>query len=176
MDTISNFDTLIEQQRMPEIASLVQLGLMLEDAEDVFQEASLALYNTLSEQSLELQSTPEAYLHGICRNLGHKKLEERKRTLNNIDEDRLDRLLELTQEPVEEEPSEWNYLSVLNRLLGELNPRDYGIIWDFYIEGMNMSQVAQIHSLANEEVARTTKSRIISKMRERALVMINGYF
>lgn len=187
---MSEFQKIIDTARDAEIASMRRMGLGLEDAEDVFQESAVAFYEQLREQRLRIKGNPEGYLHGICRHLAVKRIEELSRRRDYIDEDKLDRLLELTADAegetlaVEEIPlardsreqPEDGYGSVLNRVLSELTQRDRALITGFYLEGKSMQQLAEELHLATVEVARTTKCRILSRMRERALVLINEYY
>ena len=178
---MSEFRTVIDTVRDAEIASMRRMGLGLEDAEDVFQDAAMAFYEQLREQRLLIKGNPEGYLHGICRHLALKRIDELSQRHDYIDEDKLDRLLELTaDEEVEtlatEEEAIDGYTCVLSRVLSEMTQRDRTLIKGFYIEGKSMQQLAEELQLATVEVARTTKCRILSRMRERALVLINEYF
>ena len=178
---MSEFRTIIEATRDTEIVSMRRMGLGLEDAEDVFQDAAMAFYEQLREQRLLIKGNPEGYLHGICRHLALKRMYELSRRHDYIDEDKLDRLLELTAHDedetlVAEEDAEDGYTSVLSRVLSEMTQRDRTMIKGFYLEGKSMQQLAEELQLATVEVARTTKCRILSRMRERALVLINEYF
>jgi len=178
---MSEFRTIIEAARDTEIASMRRMGLGQEDAEDVFQDAAMALYEQLREQRLLIKGNPEGYLHGICRHLALKRMDELSRSRDYIDEDKLDRLLELTADEEDEtlaieEKQEDSYVRVLSRVLSELTQRDLSLIKGFYLEGKSMQQLAEELQLATVEVARTTKCRILSRMRERALVLINEYY
>lgn len=178
---MSEFRTIIDSARDAEIASMRRMGLGLEDAEDVFQEAAMAFYEQLREQRLLIKGNPHGYLHGICRHLALKRMDELSRRRDYIDDDKLDRLLELTADEEDatlanEETQEDSYGRVLSRLLSELTLRDQSLIKGFYLEGKSMQQLAEELQLATVEVARTTKCRILSRMRERALVLINEYY
>jgi len=178
---MSEFRTILDTARDAEIASMRRMGLSQEDAEDVFQDAAMAFYEQLREQRLLIKGNPEGYLHGICRHLALKRMDELSRRHDYIDEDKLDRLLELTTDEEDEtlaieEKQEDSYVRVLSRVLSELTQRDLSLIKGFYLEGKSMQQLAEELQLATVEVARTTKCRILSRMRERALVLINEYF
>lgn len=178
---MSEFRTILDTARDAEIASMRRMGLSQEDAEDVFQDAAMAFYEQLREQRLLIKGNPEGYLHGICRHLALKRMDELSRRRDYIDEDKLDRLLELTADEEDEtlaieEKQEDSYGRVLSRVLSELTQRDLSLIKGFYLEGKSMQQLAEELQLATVEVARTTKCRILSRMRERALVLINEYF
>lgn len=178
---MSEFRTILDTARDAEIASMRRMGLSQEDAEDVFQDAAMAFYEQLREQRLLIKGNPEGYLHGICRHLALKRMDELSRRRDYIDEDKLDRLLELTADEEDEtlaieEKQEDSYVRVLSRVLSELTQRDLSLIKGFYLEGKSMQQLAEELQLATVEVARTTKCRILSRMRERALVLINEYF
>ena len=108
-------------------------------------------------------------------------MEELCRRRDYIDEDKLDRLLELTADDEDEtlafeDQPEDGYGLVLSRVLSELTLRDRSLIKGFYLEGKSMQLLAEELQLATVEVARTTKCRILSRMRERALVLINEYY
>ena len=178
---MSEFRTILDTARDAEIASMRRMGLDLEDAEDVFQDAAMAFYEQLREQRLLIKDNPKGYLHGICRHLALKRIDELSRRHDYIDEDKLDRLLELTADEEDEtlaieEKQEDSYVRVLSRVLSELTQRDLSLIKGFYLEGKSMQQLAEELQLATVEVARTTKCRILSRMRERAQVLINEYF
>lgn len=177
------FNTIIPEVRDKEIHLLTGMGLTLEDAEDVFQEASVALYDVMSSQRLTMKGTPEAYLHGICHNMAYKRMEELKRKIDSVDDDKLNRLLALTEEGEEEtigmvEDSENNvdYHTILSMLLEKLTPRDFSIIHGFYIEGKSLDTLALENELASVEVARTTKCRIMNRLREQAINLLKIYY
>lgn len=177
------FNTIITEVRDKEIHLLKGMGLTLEDAEDIFQEASVALYDVMSSQRLTMKGTPEAYLHGICHNMAYKRMEEHMKKADLVDDDKLNRLLALTEEGEEEaldivDDSEDNvdYLSILSVLLEKLTPRDFSIIHGFYFEGKSMDTLAIENDLASVEVVRTTKCRIMNRLREQAINLLRNYY
>lgn len=178
----SVFSTLISNVRDKEISFLLTMGLTQEDAEDIFQEASVVLYDVMSSQRLTMKSTHEAYLHGICQNMAHKRLDEIKRKASYVDEEKLDRLLFLTDDEMSsdeiagDDNEGIDYLAILIELLEKLSARDYSIIHGFYIEGKSLTALANENNMASVEVARTTKSRILSKLKEQATQLINKYY
>lgn len=170
------FNTIISNARAAELRKLMGMGLTLQDAEDVFQDASVALYDAMSGKRLAMMSTPEAYLHGICQNMGYRKLEEMKRRATMVDDDKLDRLLALTEESgsaysevATADDDEVDYQATLGTLLNRLSARDYALIVGFYIEGKSFDQLAAEQNMASVEVARTTKCRIMNRLRAQAV-------
>lgn len=176
----NTFKNIIEKSRQREIRSLTGMGLTLEDAKDVFQEASVALYDVVNSQRLTMRSTPEAYLHGICYNMAHKRLDELRKTADLADDDKVDRLLSLTEEAEEtlydDSEGTIDYQSILMELLERLSPRDYSIIHGFYIEGKSLEALSVENDLASMEVARTTKCRIMNRLRQQAEERLKKYF
>lgn len=178
----NTLQTVIQTQRTHELRQLVQMGLCHEDAEDVYQDAAIVLLQAMSEQRLTIRVGAEAYLHGVCHKLALKRLEELRRRYEAVDDERLDRLLELTEE-AEEAPDAMlddeeavDYMQLLQRVLQTLPERDFALLRGFYLEGKSMEQLATEHEMASVEVARTTKCRIIGRLRERARQMINELF
>jgi len=51
----------------------------LEDAKDVLQEGLMVIYKKLNENNLELSSTFEAYLYGVCRFVWLNKLKKKSK-------------------------------------------------------------------------------------------------
>lgn len=49
-----------------------------EDAEDIFQDGIVTLYNKISLNQLELNSSFKTYMYSVCRNLWQQKLTKRK--------------------------------------------------------------------------------------------------
>ena len=176
----STLDNIIDKARTREIRSLMSMGLTQEDAEDIFQDASMALYDAMSGQRLALTASPEAYLHGICQNMAYKRMSELKRVAAMVDDDKLNRLLALTEDDescaVDEEVEEVDYLSVLTALLQQLSQRDYSLIHGFYLEGKSLDLLAAENSMASVEVARTTKCRIMNRLREQAAQALKNYY
>lgn len=174
---------ILDNSRPTEIKALQRLGLSFEDAQDIYQEASIVVFQTQSNPNLTLRKAPEAYLHGVCHNLAIRRLNELKRFSEGVDDAQLDRLLALTE--VEEaapdvmidgSDDEQDYLQLLERLLHALPERDFALLRGFYLEGKSMEELADEFCMASVEVARTTKCRIMNRLRVKAKQLLNEIY
>jgi len=72
---------------------------LLEDAEDVFQEALVVLYRKASGNTLVLNCALPTYIYSICRNMWLDRLRRQSRTIGVIDGDK--EIIDLDDDTVE---------------------------------------------------------------------------
>ena len=132
------------------------------DAEDVFQDALIVLYNQTKKEDFELRCTIKTYLYSICRNLWLKKLRKSNRVVElsdsvkqfvTVDETQL-KTLEVTEEK-----------EIVANYLGQLSEGCQTILRYFYFEKKKMSEIAQLMGLANEQGAKNKKSVCMKKLK-----------
>ncbi|RZS99457.1 RNA polymerase sigma factor [Aquimarina brevivitae] len=73
--TLNSFYT----KNFPAVKAYVVLNKgKVEDAEDIFQEALLLIYEKLSTEELSLYASIDAYCYGVCKNLWRNRLRNNK--------------------------------------------------------------------------------------------------
>lgn len=151
-----------------------------EDCEDVFQEASIILYQDAGKGKLDnLTSSLYTYFIGICRNKAHEQLRANgKAQLPSIDElsgeenehhynmvlNKADKILNIidTNEKAEHERS-----SIVQDMVSRLPSPCNEILWSYYRDGLSMKAIAQMFKYASEGVAKVKKHRCQERFRER---------
>ncbi|WP_128544415.1 RNA polymerase sigma factor [Larkinella soli] len=112
---------LLYKQYYPPVARFIRRNHGTEgDAEDVFQESVVVLYQKILRPDFQLRSTLKTFLYGIARNLWLKKLRDDK--LITTDEEELitlqDRRDALSEETASDEMREQQVHAWMNRITG----------------------------------------------------------
>jgi len=133
-----------------------------QDAEDIFQDALIVLYNQAKKNDFELRCTIKTYLYSICRNLWLKKLRKSSKMVEltetvtqfvTVDESQL-KTLEVTEEK-----------EIVAKYLRQLSEGCQEILRYFYFERKKMSEIALLMGLANDQGAKNKKSMCMKKLR-----------
>ena len=135
------------------------------EAEDIFQDGIIILYNQVKGKDIELTSKLSTYVFSICRNLWLKRLRKLKRhvTIEAEDVENISidgSILETIEES--EQSSE------VARLLNQLNEGCRKIILMYYYEKMKMNEISEILKFSSPQVAKNKKSGCMKKLRELA--------
>lgn len=148
------------------------------DAKDILQDAWLVLLEKLMVGTLtEKPKNLLAYMTSICINKAHEYL--RKRTYENLetsldDESILPERLDLIQKEIqswidfieESEKAQQRKMEAIEQAIRTLNPRQRALLEGYYYDKRTMRELAQQLGYSNEDVAKSTKNRIIKTIRE----------
>ena len=131
-----------------------------EDAEDIFQEGVIALYEQVVGGLYKGKSSISTYLYAICKNLWLKQLRRHKLFKAH----KSNSVIGESISEIEEEESE----DAVNKLVTLLEKAGNGckrILLLFYYERRSMIEIARSLNYANAQVAKNKKSRCIKKIR-----------
>ena len=133
-----------------------------EDAEDVFQEGLVVLYESVLEDRFRNESSVETYLFAICKNRWLKRWNKQKKQDNH---------------PIHmEEDSEPTYdHNKLMTLLEELNHSCKKLLLAFYYYNQPMADIKSMFGLKSDQVAKNKKrncmKQLIQIVKEKNLTM-----
>ena len=137
-----------------------------EDAQDVFQEVLIILYEKIRQPDFKLECKLSTYMLSITKNIWHKKLKRLRLHQNIVQENHKQNL------HVEEEaPTEYAMLANekrLTELLSHLGPDCRKVLRLYYFDRLSMRQIAEIMGYSNEQVAKSKKSRCMQLLRQLA--------
>ncbi len=122
------------------------------DAEDVFQDAVVIIYEKLLNDMLTLTCTLKTYMYGVCRNLWLQQLTKRKRT-NFIDEDEIEKAITVTNDEIQD----FNEEKLFQLHYSRLNPTCKEIL-ELYFNKVPYKEIAVKLSLTVSNV-KTSKFR-----------------
>jgi len=134
----------------------------VQEAEDIFQDGLIVLFNQAKKKDFELRCTVKTYLYSICRNLWLKKLRKSSRMVEltetvkqfvTVEESQL-KTLEITEEK-----------EIVANYLNQLSEGCQKILKYFYFERRRMTEIAELMGLANEQGAKNKKSMCMKKLK-----------
>jgi RNA polymerase sigma factor (sigma-70 family) len=146
----------------PLIAHFVWLNQgRAEEAEDLFQDGIIILYEKLRSKDFRLQYSLKTYLYGICRNQWLKRLRAKKSFMIRDISDYLENLPEL----IEEEPDLPDREDMYQAIQKLENPC-FTLIIGFYYEKKTFEELAQALQYSNANVAKQRKFRCLERLKK----------
>jgi len=152
-DYIINF---IYKEFFPLIKFLVtENGGADEDAEDIFQDGIIILYNKISLNQLVLTSSFKTYMYSVCRNLWLQKLNKRKAIYDKFSdvEEFIDLPTDILQEASIEETERHRIIQIHFLSL----PEDCQKVLRLFIKNIPLREIAGIMGFKTENYAKTRK-------------------
>ncbi|MBD1423624.1 RNA polymerase sigma factor [Sphingobacterium chuzhouense] len=170
IDGIREGDNLAIQQlyqiHFPPIANMVINNRgSREEAQDIFQETVMVLYNKISDDDFVLSSRLQTFLYAISKRLWLKHLTrgEAKYRKDSI-EDYGEALA--AEEIIEDhEVKEANFVQMENALNG-LGEPCRTILYDFYIQGQSMAAICEKFGYTNADNAKTQKYKCLQRLKK----------
>ena len=152
---------------------VIQNSGTLAEAEDLYQEGILDVYENIVNDKFSLQSntTLKTYIYSVCRNKWMYELRKKCKSPVNFNESNEFIELNLYEEETEEMP----YTNVLSKALEQIGNKCKEIIKDFYYHKMTMEQIAHKNNFISANVAKSSKERCMKKAREIANKILEQY-
>jgi len=178
--TLAVLNTFACQQRENTVNWLTTKGVSQNDAEDLFQDAFVILYEQLTTGYLsELPRSLPAYFHGIVQN----KLKEHFRVIQKLVENEDDRDVADFNEDFLSEVLAQDDASLVERkeaavreVVRNMPDPCYKLLWGFYFDGYSMQQLAELHGYANANTVKVMKSRCMDKLEGAMKQIFNDMF
>ncbi|MFN0016004.1 MAG: RNA polymerase sigma factor [Saprospiraceae bacterium] len=153
----------LDQTCKPSVGAwLRQRGASVEDAEDLFQDATVELLLALA-RGATISTTPCGFLFGITRHLWLKKLRNRGR------DDLLRNALQAEANEEQFDPKIRGLVeqdNVVQNCWAQISERCRGILSDYYLDDRSFEQIAEKHGYASAHAARQTKLRCLKSLRD----------
>lgn len=157
------------------------------DLEDIFQEASMALYLNIKEGKLsQLTSSLSTYFLRICINQTLKFLSKKKRTVPLFDEssvirkdeflaDKIDTLYHWSTEDQSQEEQSYRE-RIVNAVLESLPETCRNIFLGYYWNNLTTSVIADMFGFANANSVKTQKYKCVSKFKQKYQELIRRHY
>jgi RNA polymerase sigma factor (sigma-70 family) len=138
-----------------------------QDAEDVFQDALVIVYNRIMIDQLELNSTFKTFLYSVCRNIWMQQLEKRKKFKNEfIDFETITEIPEPTIEEIYDIEKKKNKLYQLHFLNMS---DDCQKVIQLFLKKISLREIANIMGYKTEKYAKTRKFDCKEELKTRIL-------
>lgn len=172
-----------EEQRSKILVILKnRLALSSDDAEDIYQEACIALYQNIQSGKLtELTSSLSTYFTSICLNKGKKLVDRRPDTISfdgaieNTEGDeystaQIEMILGLGDGISPEQRS------TMRDIVQDLPSPCEEILWSYYGDGLQMKEIADLIGFNGPDSVKSKKSQCMSKLKERFMRIIKEFY
>jgi RNA polymerase sigma factor (sigma-70 family) len=134
-----------------------------EAARDIYQEAIIVLYENAQKPSFELSCQLQTYIYSIVKRLWLKQLRRNGKTLLFKEEEE-NELVDLSADLLEYEQKEKD-IEKMNKSLGELGEPCASLIRDFYVQRLNMDEIASKFGYTNADNAKNQKYKCLQRLK-----------
>lgn len=154
-----------------------------DDAEDVVQESSIALFKNIKQGKLiNLTSTLSTYFLSICKRQALKHKDKKSRIISFDDkventqkdeysESKIDEILNFGESSITNEQK-----SFMHQIVQDLPKPCEDILWYYYGDDLDMQTIADLLEYKNADTVKSTKSRCMSKLKERFSKMKEDFY
>jgi RNA polymerase sigma factor (sigma-70 family) len=156
------------QSYWPVIAHFVWINQgRQEEAQDLFQDGIIILYEKLRAKDFHLQYSLKTYLYAICRNQWFKRQRDKKSFMIKDVGDFLENIPELIEEEADLPDNKEMYQAIRN-----LEDPCYSLIMGYYYEKKSFEQLAQALHYATANVAKQRKFRCLERLKKMFLPQV----
>ena len=134
---------------------IIENGGSGEDAEDIFQDGIIILYNKISLNQLTLTSSFKTYMYSVCRNLWLQKLHKRKAIYDQLTD--VDDFIDLPNDLFLEASIEEAELHRIIQIHFLSLPKDCQKVLRLFIKNIPLREIAGIMGFKTENYAKTRK-------------------
>lgn len=134
-----------------------------DDAKDIFQESVIVLYNKVKSGSFELSSKLKTFIYSVSRRLWLKRLNQKSRYLNNIQD--FENIIPVEQD-LEYHKEKDNQFRMMEQALNRLGEPCRSIIEDFYIHHSSMLDICEKFGYTNADNAKNQKYKCLQRLKK----------
>jgi len=162
-DYIINF---IYKEYFPLIKFLVfENGGSGEDAEDVFQDGIIIIYNKISLNELILTCSFKTYMYSVCRNLWFQKLSKRKAIFDKLTD--VEEFIDLPQDLLKESSMAEAEMHRIIQIHFLALPDDCQKVLKLFLKNIPLRDIAGIMGFKTENYAKTRKYLCKEELKKR---------
>jgi RNA polymerase sigma factor (sigma-70 family) len=133
------------------------------DADDVFQEALLVIYNKIKDKNFTLTATIETYLFTVAKNQWYKRFRDNREELRLDDED--SQIESIDDTDIHTILADSERAKTIAKLIDQLGPTCRNLLTFFYYEKMNMKEIADTLNFKDASIAKSKKAKCMSKLK-----------
>jgi DNA-directed RNA polymerase specialized sigma24 family protein len=166
------FEELYEQAFPPTARFVRKMGGSLEDAKDIFQDALVIFYEKTIQEGLLINTSPEAYIHGISKHLWVRKFKQDSKKVSFSD----------WEHEIETPKDDVDYNNnLLLKFLEQAGKKCMDLLRAFYYSSqeknkkLSMGDIAQKLGYKNERSATVQKYKCLGKVRDTIKEKSIGY-
>ncbi len=136
-----------------------------EDAEDIFQDGIVTLYNKISLNQLTITTSFRTYIYSVCRNLWLQKLNKRKAIFNRLKD--VEKYIDLPKDMLTEASIEETEKQRIIQTHFLTMPDDCQKVLRLFIQKVPLLQIAGIMGFKTENYTKTRKYQCKENLKTR---------
>ncbi|MGA1378389.1 MAG: RNA polymerase sigma factor [Chitinophagaceae bacterium] len=134
-----------------------------DDARDLFQEALVVLYEKVRMGSFELNCQLKTYLYSVCKRLWLKRLQQNSRYVAPDNE--VESTVSVEEDMAVHEKRDADY-ELMNKAIGSLGEPCKSLLEAYYINKMNMQDIASQFGYTNADNAKNQKYKCLMRLKK----------
>lgn len=136
----------------------------IEEAQDIFQEAVVILYDKISQNDLKLTSQLRTYLYAICHRLWLKELNSRNKKMQDLHSSEIE--IVSIEEDIEMHHIINHRFEVMESSLSSLGNPCENILRDFYLNNLSMQEISEKFGYSNADNAKNQKYKCLQRLKK----------
>lgn len=134
-----------------------------DDAKDIFQEAMIVLYEKTKSGSFELNCQIKTYLYSVCRRLWLKRLQQAHRISGEMDN--LQEIVAV-EDDLDAHEKKNEEFRLMEKAMASLGEPCKSLIEAYYIQKMNMQDIAALFGYTNADNAKNQKYKCLMRLKK----------
>ena len=134
-----------------------------DDAKDIFQEATIVLYEKVRSGTFELNCLIKTYVYSVSRRLWLKRLQQMNRYVPAIEN--LQDGVQVEEDVEENERINSEFLA-MEKAIGSLGEPCKSLLEAYYLEKKSMHEIAQFFGYTNAENAKNQKYKCLVRLKK----------
>ena len=134
-----------------------------DEAKDIYQEGVIVFYEKVKSDSLELTCQIKTYLYSVCRRLWLKRLAEKGRFANKVDD--AEHYLTLEDDIPQQEENERRF-GMMEDAMNQLGEPCKTLLEDYYIRMQNMQDITDRFGYTNTDTAKNQKYKCLQRLKK----------
>ena len=134
-----------------------------DDARDIFQEAMIALYEKVQNESFTLTCQIRTYLFSICKHLGLKRLQQIGKYSSPLSAQEESVSVEVDMESHEKKDAAY---AIMDRALNSLGEPCKSLLEGYYLNKKGMQELAADFGYTNSDNAKNQKYKCLMRLKK----------
>jgi len=135
----------------------------LNDAEDIFQEAMIVLYQKSIDKEFQLNCQLKTYLYSVSKRLWLKKLQSIQRF--GIQADDVEDFISVESD-LQKHQQEQNQFSIMENAMERIGEPCKSLLEAYYIQRKHMQEIAKQFNYTNADNAKTQKYKCLVRLKK----------
>ena len=141
-----------------------------EDAQEIYQEAMLVVYEKLQKSDFKLSCSLKTYIYSVCRNMWMYQL--RKNEQNQARFSDFEQFIPVEETIVGENPE---YEAILGEVMNLIDDKCKQLLELFYYHGFSLEIIAEKLGYNNGNTAKSKKNKCMDKARDKAKELVEKF-